>query len=47
MYQTVKSFYDVKKKTKRLNVGMPVLMEYQTIEENIVLASQLNLILLN
>ena len=43
VYQTVKSFYDVKKKTKRLNVGMPVLMEYQTIEENIVLASQLNL----
>ena len=43
VYKTIKSFYDVKKKTKRLNVGMPVLMEYQTIEENIVLASQLNL----
>ncbi len=43
VFEIITSFMEIMKMPKRLKVGMPVLMEFRTIEENIDLAVNLNL----
>ncbi len=43
VYDTIIKFMERREMPKRLQVGMPVLMEYKTIEENIALAKKLKL----
>lgn len=43
VYDIITSFTEIINMPKRLQVGMPVLMEYQSVEENIALAVKLKL----
>jgi D-3-phosphoglycerate dehydrogenase / 2-oxoglutarate reductase len=43
VYEIIKKYEEIVSMPKRLEVGMPVLMEFQSIEENIHLAAQLKL----